>query len=489
MHTKSITKIFSLHLIFCTLSKLLVLWTIVFFSCFIFSSRLFANSDSFNAKYFKNNDANIDRIISKMPLEKKVGQLFIYGFIGKRLNFKLKKLLSRHTPGGVIIFKRNIHNLESIYQLNLKMQQIAKQNSRLPLFIMVDQEGGNVSRLKIKPRPPSAHAIGQTKNLLIAKRYGQITGELLYLTGFNFNLAPVTDLSNPYVKNFIGSRSFGDHPEDVYLNAREFSKGLLEYSVLPTFKHYPGHGNINQDSHHKTPIKNSTLRELSLTDLVPYSNLANSKMPSAVMTSHIVFPNIDSSLKAATYSRVLLTDILRKKLGYTGLIITDDLQMTGASGLGHVGRQAVAALNAGCDMLMVAWSLEKQVFAQKFVLSSVKRGLISENRINDSLRRILRIKLNQDRSPAFDPKVLQSRLSKLKREMNTLSKQISKLNLKNKSKPKKRSVLLDRHKNIQVFSADSNFFSHLKKSIGNPMHFHKLSRANKNSVEKNFTKK
>ncbi|MCB0415570.1 MAG: glycoside hydrolase family 3 protein, partial [Bdellovibrionales bacterium] len=483
----SIQKFNQLDFLFCIKKLLLVFWArslILFLHLLFFSPMSFADSYSLESELYKNNESKITQIVQSLSVEQKVGQLFIFGFTGQTMTPHLTTLLSNYSPGAVIVFKRNIKDLSSISTLNRDMQILSLKKSKIPLFIMVDQEGGNVSRLILHPRPPSAHSLGQSNNLTFAKYYGQLTGELLYLTGFNFNLAPVVDLSNPNVKNFIGSRSFGNDPHKVYRLASEFSKGLLDYSVLPTFKHFPGHGNLKGDSHKITPIKSLSLNELLKLDLIPFSELAKDKIPAAIMTSHISFPKIDKSKLPATYSKVILTELLRQRLMYDGLIITDDLQMAGAKQVGSIGKRAIKAINAGSDMIMVAWSLKKQILAYKAVLDAVKKGEITEDRLNQSLYRILRIKMAQDRIKNFSSNALMARISKVQNEIKNLGQKIARLNLQSKFQTISNKIKISPSQKLHVFSADKGLFKLVQSHFRNSSQFHHLKRNTKIDVAK-----
>ena len=426
-----------------------------------------------------------------MSLEHKVGQLFIYGFAGTDVNYRLKKTLKTLHPGAIISFKRNIKTPWQTAKLNSKAQEISQRSTGLPLLIMIDQEGGVVSRIKTRPYSPSALSIGSTENPSLAKEAGLATGKVLSLLGFNMNLAPVVDISDPFQVNFIGNRSFGKNPHKVKVMGQKFADGLEESGVLPTLKHFPGHGGAIKDSHYAFPQKLSSEEELRQLDLVPFAHFSKGTFPGAIMVAHISFPNIDSSGLPATFSSVLIQGLLRKKLNYQGLIITDDIEMHGARIIPSVGERAVRAIEAGNDMVMVAWTRRNQRAAYHAVLKAVKEKRISEERLNQSLRRIIFSKLTHKSSDLFktQPKIF---LSQLKGNLNRLKAISDKVVASNIEKffylnPNIQSLLgIDQR--VLVFSGDYRFYKTFKKSLANKTYFYPLSPKKVSPVAKSLRK-
>ena len=206
-----------------------------------------------------------------MSVRQKVGQMFIFGYSGARPDAALKRLIETEQPGCAwSAFTRNIVSLDQIGNLNQRVQTWSK----VPLLIMVDQEGGNVARLKVGTSLPSALSTGETNDPKLILQYATALGSLMAKLGFNVNLAPVLDLSDPQSISFIGPRSFGARPDGVGAIASAFAKGLANAGLVPTAKHFPGHGGIAADSHQMTPRKLSTLEELVDGDLVPFRYFA-----------------------------------------------------------------------------------------------------------------------------------------------------------------------------------------------------------------------
>lgn len=338
-------------------------------------------------------NANTNQLIEKMSLEKKVGQLFILGFVGTEYDKSLKKQIQELSPGAIIVFGRNIKTLHQIKELNSQAQRETLQRVGVPLLIAVDQEGGDVIRIKTSPSLPSARTLALTDNQPLVQETGYVTGRLLNILGFNMNLAPVVDISQNGVSDFLGNRSFGFQKEVVSTMSAAFARGLVDAGVLPTAKHFPGHGGIQTDSHLRTPTKEITLTELLFNDLSPYKELQRKRIPFAIMASHVSYPLIDPSKKPASYSETLLQNVLRSGVGFDGIVLTDDIQMEGASDGGiSIEKRAVQAVAAGNDLVMVGWNHQNQKRAIRAVIAAVRSGKLSETRIDQSLKRLIQFK-------------------------------------------------------------------------------------------------
>lgn len=338
--------------------------------------------------------------VDKLSLEQKVGQLFIFGFPGKKLTPELQKTIKTLKPGALIIFGRNIETLKQIAEFNSQLQASSLRSSGIPLFLAVDQEGGAVSRIRTSPNLPSAYTIGNTSQPTLAFQAGKVTGEILTTLGFNMNLAPVLDITDDKLNSFVGARSFSDSPHKISSMGVAFAQGLAETKVIPVAKHYPGHGPIALDTHQMMPERRSSYSDLAAADLIPFTQFANSNIESGVMVAHISFPNIDSSQLPATYSHKLISEILVDQLKYKGLIMTDDIEMAGAGSFKHIEDRAVAAIRAGNDLIMVGWSPRQQKRAIKGVIAAVRKGVIPMERINRSVKKILALKAEYAASSA-----------------------------------------------------------------------------------------
>lgn len=408
-----------------------------------------------------------------MTLEEKVGQMMVFGFPNRRFDSHLKHRLQKVRPGGLIIFSRNIQSHQQLFQLNKKTQAFSQKLTGLPLFIMVDQEGGNVSRIKLNPNAPSALALANAQDNKIVRESGYLTGRILSLLGFNMNLAPVLDLSNPDDDSFIGNRSFGNDPEAVKYSGEAFSSGLLEAGIIPTAKHFPGHGGIATDSHKSLPAKFESLDQLKRFSLIPFNWFAQVQYPSAIMVAHMSLPQLDPSGTPATFSKIIVNELLRKELNYEGLVITDDVEMAAASKAGSIGERAIRAIEAGCDLIMIAWTVTSQLSAYKKVLAAARSGRLSMARIDESLVRILTAKLTwakmrpkETPQGNFSEELLTSitkyRSLTSKIDQNSFQREME-------SAPK---WLLEANENKKaiVFTADPKFFREFRKHWGSNSH-------------------
>jgi beta-N-acetylhexosaminidase len=330
--------------------------------------------------------------LANLSLEQKVGQLFIFGFGGKKVTPLIENQIRTLKPGAFLLFGRNIQTLKQTSELNSELQQTSLKYSRLPLFLAVDQEGGNVSRIHTSPSLPSAYTIGNTNEPTLAFQAGKVTGDMLRTLGFNMNLAPVLDITDDKLNSFVGTRSFSESPHKISSMGVAFAQGLSEAKILPIAKHFPGHGPIALDTHQMTPKRNISSSELFASDLIPFLQFANSNFSSGIMVAHIAFPNIDKSELPATYSRKMVTDILSQQMKYKGLIMTDDIEMAGANSYKRIEDRAVAAIRAGNDLVMVGWSPRLQRRAVAAVIAAVKKGTLPMERINQSVRKILALK-------------------------------------------------------------------------------------------------
>ena len=340
-------------------------------------------------------DHSEEMLFKSLSLRQKIGQLFMIGFAGTEVSTALDHAINVIKPGAVVVFARNITSARQISNLNIQAQRRSLKSSHLPLMIAVDQEGGNVLRIRTAMPLPSALALGETHNTELVERAGRETGILLRTLGFTMNLAPVLDVSDPMEKSFIGTRTFGSEPKVVSKMGTHFAKGLESAHILSTAKHFPGHGGVVEDSHRQTPEQDASKTELEHQDLVPFLGMKRHMFDRwAVMLAHVSYPALDPSGLPATFSKLIVTGLLRTKIGFQGLILTDDIEMAGASKVANVGERAIRAIEAGVDMIMVAWNRKLQAELVQAVYQAVRSGRISEERLNQSVRRIISVKHN-----------------------------------------------------------------------------------------------
>jgi len=285
-------------------------------------------------------------------LKKTVGSLLIVGFEGPKVTESLKNFLEQWDLGGVILFKRNIESLEQVRHLNETVYQL----SRVTPFVSVDHEGGRVFRL---PEPftvfPPMRRVGDycrlQKNNQAAEQVGKIFGRELRAAGFNVDYAPVLDVDSNPQNPIIGDRAFASDPESVAEFALALSRGLLAECVQPCGKHFPGHGDTVEDSHLTLPKVDKSREALEACELLPFRR-AVAEGISLLMTAHVLYPVIDTEWPA-TLSEKILGDLLRKKMGYEGLILSDDFFMKGIALKWGLEEAAERFLRVGGDIVLL----------------------------------------------------------------------------------------------------------------------------------------
>ncbi|MDY0395868.1 glycoside hydrolase family 3 N-terminal domain-containing protein [Virgibacillus halophilus] len=367
-------------------------------------------ADRVLAKGQKDNlDAKVQKIMADMSIEEKVGQLFIVHVYGKtatdeayeqtnidqeRGGKNFKEVIEKYHIGGVIYFNwtDNITiplDARQVNNLSNDIQKVAMNDNGIPLFVSTDQEGGIVQRV-VEPATvfPGNMALGATGSEQLANASGRVLGEELKSLGINVDFAPSLDVNMNAENPVIGVRSFGEDPEMVSRLGVSQIEGYNQENIISTAKHFPGHGDTDTDSHYALPIIDHDLKTLHDIDLKPFKAAIDEGVD-AIMTGHIVVPALDDSGLPATLSKPILTDLLRDEMGFDGLIITDSLGMSGANVVPEE-RVGVEAFKAGADILLNPPNVE---LAYNGVLDAVESGEISEKRLDASVFRILKKKM------------------------------------------------------------------------------------------------
>ncbi|MFQ6040522.1 MAG: beta-N-acetylhexosaminidase [Candidatus Poribacteria bacterium] len=342
--------------------------------------------------------ASIDGVISQMTLEEKVSQLMMVGFSGKSISAELRAEILAHPPCGIALMGYNVDTPTQVAQLCNTLQEIASQTkAQIPLFIATDQEGGPVNRLKNGFTKFPANNIlssidSRKKAEELARKAGEVIAIELSAVGVNMNLAPVLDVyTGPQNDSIMQKRSFGNKPEVVSRLGVAYIQGLQGKGVIATAKHFPGHGGATQDSHFHLPTVNGTKDELQNVHLKPFKEAIQRADVSAIMTAHIVYPAYDKAVPA-TLSPKILTQLLRKEMNFQGVIITDDLKMEAIKQYFDIGLAAVMAIKAGADIVLPLATTPEQQHVYNALLEAAENGEISEERLNESVRRILNLK-------------------------------------------------------------------------------------------------
>lgn len=331
-------------------------------------------------------------VIADWSVEQKVGQLFMIGFPQSMMDSQLREFIVKNHLGAFILFKRNLGDTPQIRGLTGELLSLSLKSSGADALISVDQEGGLVSRLPLKPAMASGWALGQTGDPVLAHDIGRELGKYLRDLGFNMNLSPVLDLGDGTKPSFIGARALGSDPASVASVGYHLSRGLADEKVLPTAKHFPGLGPIRQDPHRTTVSRSEDPEAFKKADLLPFAEFSKLGPAAAVMASQLSYPFLDPSLVPTPFSKKILTDLLRGDLGFEGLVITDDLQMKGSRLVLSPEDAALESLKAGADLIMLTWSFVDQQKAIERVIAAVKTGELSQDLLDQKVRRILRTK-------------------------------------------------------------------------------------------------
>lgn len=360
--------------------SLIVLVIVIFsFSVYFFSDR---EKEEVNENKLINQ--KVDELLESMTLEEKIGQMLIINIDSDTFDEELKKYLDEVKPGGVILMKPNF----TTYEQTRNLVRDLKNSSEIPFIVSVDQEGGRVQRLQyltdVSPVfVPDMFSLGKMNDSDLAYEVGTVIAEELRTLGINMDFAPVLDIYSNKENKVIGSRSLGDNVNTVSKLALRVAEGLEDNGVIPVFKHFPGHGDTSTDSHVSLPIINKTYEEAEKLEFVPFKKAIESGAK-VIMTGHISFPDITGDNTPATLSKVLVTDVLKKKLGFKGLVITDALNMKALTNNYSNEEIILKAVEAGNDILLMPVDVRLAV--------EVIKNNVSEDRINSSVRKILEFK-------------------------------------------------------------------------------------------------
>lgn len=343
-------------------------------------------------------ELEIDNILKEMSLDDKVSQLFFVtpeSLTGVEVAIQAgdatKNALSEYAVGGIILFSQNIQGEE---QLKTMLSNLHAY-SRYPLFTGVDEEGGTlVARIAnsgtiFVPTFPDMQEIGNTGDPQQAYEVGSTIGNYLNNLGFNVDFAPVADVATNPDNPIIGVRSFGSDATLVSQMVAKEVEGMQSQGVSAVIKHFPGHGDTAEDSHAEAAVSYKTIDELRDTEFLPFSAgiEAGTDM---VMVGHIAVPNILGDYTPSTLSEQMITGYLREELGYDGIVITDSMRMGAIVNYYDPAQAAVMVLQAGGDMILMP---EDFISARQAVLDAVTNNVLTEERIDESLRRIYRVKL------------------------------------------------------------------------------------------------
>ena len=327
-----------------------------------------------------------------MTLQEKIGQRLMTGFPGPKMTEEFIETVKKHKIGNVILFRENITDRQQLKQLCQDIQELVRRETGHSAIIAIDQEGGVVSRLPLDAiNVPGAMALAASGDPENAYRAGKLIGRELRALGPNFNFAPTVDVNANPNNPVIGVRSYGDNPHEVSRYAKRAVAGLLEGGVPCTAKHFPGHGDTDVDSHLALPCVNKSLEELEKVDLVPFQGAIEAGV-TAIMTAHILYPQIEPDPIPATMSRRIVHGILREKLGYQGIVISDCMEMAAIAAKYGISNGTLAAFKAGVDLVEIThhplWCAEAAIR----ILEAAEAGELDMEEMDASVNRILECK-------------------------------------------------------------------------------------------------
>ena len=335
-------------------------------------------------------EEKVDKLVANMSDADKVGQLLMIGIHGKTLNDDAKFMLNEYRVGGIILFDRNMESKDQVKSLITDINKTGKSAGVTPLFIGIDQEGGAVARMEDQLiKVPPAEELGKEpieQAVSLAKQSGTELKDL----GFNINFAPVADLGLTY------GRSFSTNPDEVVRYASAVGKAYDEAGLWYSYKHFPGIGKTDVDLHADTSVVPVSKETLLNEDTKVFVDLIKQSKPNtyAIMVSHAMYPQIDAD-HPSSLSKAIITDWLRKDMGYNGVVVTDDMDMGALAKHYTFGDMAVQSILAGSDILLVCHEYEHMQEAYNGLMKAVKDGRISKERLDESVKRILLMKMSR----------------------------------------------------------------------------------------------
>ena len=335
-------------------------------------------------------EQKVDKLVAKMSDADKVGQLLMIGIHGTTLNDDAKFMLNEYRVGGIILFDRNMESKDQVKTLITDINKAGKSAGLTPLFLGIDQEGGAVARMDDKLiKVPPAEEVGKMpveQAVSLAKQSGAELKDL----GFNINFAPVADLGLTY------GRSYSTSPDEVVRYAGAVGKAYDEAGLWYSYKHFPGIGKTDVDLHADTSIVPVSKETLLSEDTKVFIDLIKQSKPNTytIMVSHAMYPQIDPD-HPASLSKAIITDWLRKDIGYNGVVVTDDMDMGALAKHYTFGDMAVQSILAGSDILLVCHEYEHMQEAYNGLMKAVKDGRISKERLDESVKRILLMKMSK----------------------------------------------------------------------------------------------
>lgn len=340
-------------------------------------------------------DAAIRARIDTMTNEEKIGQLLLFGFTGtERENDAFKRLIDEYGIGNLILYGQNIASTDAdggFERCKRLLETVkGKLKTDIPPIVAIDVEGGSVVRFHWEIWPASARTLGKKNDAAITEQAFSTIGSALVETGINLDLAPVLDVAPEPLDTFLGTRILSPDADVAADMGAAVIEGLHASGCLAAAKHFPGHGGTSKDSHAETPVVNKSREDLFAYDLVPFQRAIDGGAD-AVLVTHILFPALDET-DIASQSEPIITDLLRGQLGFSGVVISDDFRMGGLTNRYDPDDAAVNFILAGGDLIMCGTQFDRQESIAKGLTHAVADGVISKERLDESVYRILRMK-------------------------------------------------------------------------------------------------
>ena len=325
---------------------------------------------------------------TKESLAVAVGQRICVGFTGTTVPPEIRELIQKYKVGNILLFSRNVESFEQLKALCTDLRELILSETGLPPFIMIDEECGEVSRIDhLSGDTPSAGALGATGDPENARSVGRIIGKRLRATGVNLNLAPVVDCLGEKFNTSGGNRCFSKDPTQVARFSRAYIEGIHESGTLTCAKHFPGNGGTSVDSHFALPVVEKSLEALEQTDLVPFREAIRAGTD-AIMSAHIVFPALEPEGLPGTVSSKVLSGLLRERLGFSDIIITDGMEMHAVMDLFPVPEGVFRALKAGADITLICHDSSLAAAACVRIMEGVENGELSTENLAEAYQRI-----------------------------------------------------------------------------------------------------
>lgn len=335
--------------------------------------------------------------MKSVGLKQKIGQTFIIGFSGHEPSAEVNKFISDNCIGGVILFTRNVADPIQLAEMNNSLQSLIIKSAP-PMFISIDMEGGRVARLKAPFTVwPPMKILGEIDSASLGFKFAETMGKELLSVGINMNFSPCVDIFTNPQNTVIGDRAFGTDAETVSKMSSSVVRGFVKAGIIPCIKHFPGHGDTLLDSHEDLPVVDHDLTRLEEVEFVPFKKAFRARAEFC-MTAHIKLPKIDPEWPA-TMSHKVLQDVMRGRLGYRHLIITDDMEMKAITKNYSTQLAATQAVKAGCNVLLYCHSLQVQEEALEAIVKAVMDGEIPESVIEENYNMVLKIKKNNFADP------------------------------------------------------------------------------------------